>query len=416
MDIPRYGIARNKKLRALAVLFALAFLVIATAYGISSLEPAARSVDGATLWRDRVQRGTMLRDVHGVGSLVPEDSLWISTSRDGVVEKIHVRIGDTVGPSTILAELRSEDLLQSLLDAELQIRAAEADLASMNAAHERDAISQTTQLASMEVSVERARLRGQTDQELGESGLKSMLDVRLSKMEADSLVMQLEQERKRVEALNVAAQTQVLAQKTRIALHQSTYEMRKRQVDQLKIRADASGVLQELSLQLGQRVSSGMTIAKIADPGRLKAQIRIPETQAKDLLVGQSASIDTHSAVVPGRVIHIDPAAVQGTVTVDVQLDGPLPSGARPNLGVDGSVEIERLSDVLFVGRSANSQAHSSTQIFKVLPTGEAIRVAVKVGRISVNSVEVVEGLEEGDEVILSDMSTWDAYNRLRLR
>jgi multidrug efflux pump subunit AcrA (membrane-fusion protein) len=219
-----------------------------------------------------------------------------------------------------------------------------------------------------------------------------------------------------VEALNVAAQTQVLAQKTRIALHQSTYEMRKRQVDQLKIRADASGVLQELSLQLGQRVSSGMTIAKIADPGRLKAQIRIPETQAKDLLVGQSASIDTHSAVVPGRVIHIDPAAVQGTVTVDVQLDGPLPSGARPNLGVDGSVEIERLSDVLFVGRSANSQAHSSTQIFKVLPTGEAIRVAVKVGRISVNSVEVVEGLEEGDEVILSDMSTWDAYNRLRLR
>jgi multidrug efflux pump subunit AcrA (membrane-fusion protein) len=192
--------------------------------------------------------------------------------------------------------------------------------------------------------------------------------------------------------------------------------MRKRQVDQLKIRAGASGVLQELSLQLGQRVSAGLTIAKIADPGRLKAQLRIPEAQSKDLLVGQFASVDTHSAVVPGRVVHIDPAAVQGTVTVDVQLDGPLPAGARPNLGVDGSVEIERLSDVLFVGRAASSQAHSTTSMFKVLPTGEAIRLPVKVGRVSVNSVEVVEGLQEGDEVILSDMSVWDRYNRLRLR
>jgi HlyD family secretion protein len=358
----------------------------------------------------------MLRDVRGTGSLVPEDSIWVSASRDGLVEKIHVRIGDTVAPNTVLAELSSLDLLQTLLDAELQIRAAEADLTVMRAAHERDAISQKAQISSIESSAERAKLRAQSDQLLGESGLKSRLDVRLSQLEADSLMVQMEQERNRVEALKLASDAQLQAQTMRIAVLQATYEMRKRQVDQLKIRAGASGVLQELSLQLGQRVSAGLTIAKIADPGRLKAQLRIPETQAKDLLVGQSASIDTHGAVVPGRVIHIDPAAVQGTVTVDVQLDGPLPAGARPNLGVDGSVEIERLSNVLFVGRAANSQAHSTTPMFKVLPTGEAIRLPVNVGRISVNSVEVVEGLQEGDEVILSEMSAWDKYSRLRLR
>jgi HlyD family secretion protein len=416
MDIPRYGIARNRKLWLSATLVALAFVMTAAAYGLSRLDPAAPSVDRATLWRDRVQRGTMLRDVRGTGSLVPEDSIWVSASRDGLVEKIHVRIGDTVAPNTVLAELSSLDLLQTLLDAELQIRAAEADLTVMRAAHERDAISQKAQISSIESSAERAKLRAQSDQLLGESGLKSRLDVRLSQLEADSLMVQMEQERNRVEALKLASDAQLQAQTMRIAVLQATYEMRKRQVDQLKIRAGASGVLQELSLQLGQRVSAGLTIAKIADPGRLKAQLRIPETQAKDLLVGQSASIDTHGAVVPGRVIHIDPAAVQGTVTVDVQLDGPLPAGARPNLGVDGSVEIERLSNVLFVGRAANSQAHSTTPMFKVLPTGEAIRLPVNVGRISVNSVEVVEGLQEGDEVILSEMSAWDKYSRLRLR
>src|SRR5688572_1462592 len=415
MDVPRYGIARSRKLWLSATLVALAFVVTAVAYGGSRLEPAAPFVDRATLWRDRVQRGTMLRDVHGVGSFVPEHSTWVSASRDGLVEKIHVRIGDTVGPNTILAELSSPDLLQALLDVELQILAAEADLDGMSAAHERDAISQQAQVASIEASAERARLRAQADHELGESGLKGRLDVRLSRLEADSLAVQLEQERKRVAALKLAMGAQMQAQNTRLAILKATCEMRRRQIDQLKIRAGASGVLQELSLQRGQRVSPGSTIAKITDPGRLKAQLRIPESQAKDLLVGQSASIDTRSGVVPGRVIHIDPAAVQGTVTVDVQMDGP-PPGARPNLGIDGSVEIERLSDVLFVGRAAHSQPNSVTPMFKVLPTGEAIRVQVRMGRVSVNSVEVVEGLHEGDEVILSDMSAWDAHNRLRLK
>ena len=416
MDIPRSGIARNRKLWATAALLALAFVVTAGAYGVSTLEPAAPTVDGGTLWRDRVRRGTMLRDVRGVGSLVPEDTLWVSASRDGLVEKIHVRIGDTVGPNTILAELTNPDLLQMLLEAELQIRAAEAELASLRATHERDAISQKGQITSIEASAKRARLRADSDQELGDSGLKSQLDVRLSQLDAESLAVQLEQERSRVEGLKLAHDAQVQSQNTRIAVLQSTYEMRKRQIEQLKVRAGAAGVLQELSLQLGQRVSTGSAIAKIAESGRLKVQLRIPETQVKDLIVGQTVSIDTHSAVVPGRVIRIDPAAVQGTVTVDVQFDGPPPAGARPNLGVDGSVEIERLSDVLFVGRAAVSQAHTDTQMFKVLPNGEAIRVPVRVGRVSVSSVEVVEGLQEGDEVILSDMSAWDAYSRLRLR
>jgi HlyD family secretion protein len=415
MDIPRFGVARSKKIRR--ILFLILFILVATAmtYGLSKLRPAAPPVERATLWPDKVKRGSMLRDIHGTGTLIPEDFRWIPSNRNGLVEKLNVRIGDTVEPNTILAQLSNPDLEQSLMDTTLQIKAAEAELVNMRASHENSVINQQIQIANLEAASKRAKLQAETDEELARRGLGSQLNARLSLLTSENSADQVEREKQRIEVNEKAADAQVAAQEARLDQLRAALDMKKRQIEELKVRAGASGVLQQLSIEAGQQVAAGATIAKIAEPGRLKAQLRIPETQAKDLLLGQAASIDTRVGIVPGRVIHIDPAAVQGTVTVDVRLDGEMPKGARPDLSVDGTIEIERLTDVLYVGRPANGQADTTVQLFKVLPTGEAIRVRVRIGRVSVNSIEIVEGLQEGDEVILSDMSMWDAYDRIRL-
>jgi HlyD family secretion protein len=415
MDIPRLGVARSKKIRR--ILFLIAFIVAASAatYGLSKLKPAAPSVERATLWPDKVKRGPMLRDIHGTGTLVAEDFRWIPASRDGLVQKINVRIGDTVSPNTILAELSNPDLLQTLMDSELQIKAAEADLVNMRTGHENAAINQQILIANLDAAAQRARLQADTNDELAKRGLIGQLSVRLSHLEADNSASQVEREKQRVAINAKSADAQIAAQEARLDQLRATYEMRKRQVDELKIRAGVSGVLQQLSIEGGQRITTGAPIAKVAEPGRLKAQLRIAETQAKDILIGQTASIDTRNGIIPGRVVHIDPAAVQGTVTVDVQLEREPPKGTRPDSSVDGTIEIERLDNVLYVGRPANGQQDTTVQMFKVLANGEAVRGRVRIGRVSVNSIEILEGLQEGDEVILSDMSTWDAYDRIRL-
>jgi HlyD family secretion protein len=357
----------------------------------------------------------MLRDIHGTGTLVPENFRWIPAFRDGLVEKINVRVGDTVTPNTILAELSNPDLVQSVDDIQLQIRVAEAELKNTRATHENAAITQQMQVATMENTAKQARLKSDLDDESFKRGLIAQLPARLSRMDADNTAAQVEREKQRVEIIARSAQAQIAAQEALIEQLRANYEVRKRQVGELKIRAGVYGVLQQLSVEGGQRVAANAAVAKVAEPGHLKAQLKIAETQAKDLLVGQAASIDTRNGIVPGRVVHIDPAAVQGTVTVDVQLDGELPRGARPELSVDGTIEIERLNDVLYVGRPANGQPDTTIQIFKVLASGEAVRTRVKIGRVSVNSIEILEGLREGDEVILSDMSSWDGYDRLRV-
>jgi HlyD family secretion protein len=415
MDKPRFGVARSKKIRR--IIFLILFILVATAmtYGLSKLKPAAPSVERATLWSDKVKRGPMLRDIHGTGTLIPEDFRWIPSNRNGLVEKINVRIGDTVAPNTLLAELSNPDLEQSLMDTTLQIKAAEAELVNMRASHENAVLNQQIQIANLEAASKRARLQADTDDELARRGLGSQLNARLSQLTSENSADQVQREKQRIEVNEKAADAQIAAQEARLDQLRAASDMKKRQIEELRIRAGVSGVLQQLSIEAGQLVAAGATIAKIAEPGRLKAQLRIPETQAKDLVLGQAASIDTRVGIVPGRVIHIDPAAVQGTVTVDVRLEGEMPKGARPDLSVDGTIEIERLTDVLFVGRPANGQADMTVQLFKVLATGEAIRAKVHIGRISVNSIEVVEGLQEGDEVILSDMSMWDAYDRIRL-
>ena len=415
MDIPRLGVARNKKIRRIIISLVIVLLATAGTYGLSKLKPAAPSVDRATLWPDKVKRGEMLRDVHGTGTLVPEDFRWIPAGRDGLVERINVRIGDTIAPSTVLAELANPELLESLADTQLQIRAAEADLANTRAAQENSAINQQILIANLEAAAKRARLQADTEDELAKRGLTSQLTVRLSNLEADNAASQVEREKSRVLVTARAAEAQLAAQEARLDQLRANLEMKKRQVNELKIRGGVTGVLQQISIEVGQRVAAGATIAKLAEAGRLKAQIRIPETQIKDVLIGQVASIDTRLGIVPGRVVHIDPAAIQGTVSVDVQLHGELPRGARPDLSVDGTIEIERLSNVLHVGRPANGRADTTLSLFKVVPNAEAVRTKVRVGRVSVNLIEVLEGLQEGDEVILSDMSMWDAYDRLRL-
>jgi len=357
----------------------------------------------------------MLRDIHGTGTLVPEDFRWIPAGRDGLVEKLNVRIGDTVSPDTILAELSNPDLLQTLMDSGLQIKAAEADLVNTRTGHENAAINQQILIANLDAAAQRAKLQADTDDELAKRGLIGQLSVKLSRLEAENSASQVERERQRVAINAKSAEAQIAAQEARIDQLRATYEMRKRQIDELKIRAGVSGVLQQLSIEGGQRIAAGAPIAKVAEPGHLKAQLRIAETQAKDILIGQTASIDTRNGIIPGRVVHIDPAAVQGTVTVDVQLEGELPKGARPDSSVDGTIEIERLASVLYVGRPANGQQDTTVQMFKVLTNGEAVRSRVRIGRVSVNSIEILEGLQEGDEVILSDMSMWDAYDRIRL-
>jgi HlyD family secretion protein len=415
MDIPRLGVARKRTIRRILFLIAILLAVSAATYRLSKMKAAAPAVDRATLWPDKVKRGSMLRDIHGTGTLVPEDIRWIPSARDGVVEKINVRIGDTVNPNTVLAELSNPDLVQALMDSGLQIKAAEADLINTRTSHENDLISQQILIANLGAAAKRAALQKDTDEELLKRGLIGQLPVKLSRLEADNSLSQIDREKQRVAISAKSAEAQIAAQEARLDQLRETHEMRKRQIDELRIRAGVSGVLQQLSIEGGQHIAAGTAVAKIAEPGHLKAQLRIAETQMKDVLLGQTASIDTRIGIVPGRVVHIDPAAIQGTVTIDIQLDGELPKGARPDLSVDGTIEIEHLSDVLYVGRPPNGQPDSTIQIFKVLPNGEAIRTRVRVGKVSVNSIQVLEGLQAGDEVILSDMSTWDAYDRIRL-
>ena len=415
MDIPRLGVARKRTIRRILFLIAILLAVSAATYRLSKMKAAAPAVDRATLWPDKVKRGSMLRDIHGTGTLVPEDIRWIPSAREGVVEKINVRIGDTVNPNTVLAELSNPDLVQALMDSGLQIKAAEADLINTRTSHENDVISQQILIANLGAVAQRAKLQADTDDELLKRGLIGQLTVKLSRLEADNSASQIDREKQRIAVSAKSAEAQIAAQEARLDQLRETHELRKRQIDELRIRAGVSGVLQQVSIEGGQHIAAGTAVAKIAEPGHLKAQLRIAETQMKDVLLGQNASIDTRIGIVPGRVVHIDPAAIQGTVTIDIQLDGELPKGARPDLSVDGTIEIERLSDVLYVGRPPNAQPDSTIQMFKILPNGEAVRTRVRIGKVSVNSIQILEGLQAGDEVILSDMSAWDAYDRIRL-
>jgi HlyD family secretion protein len=420
MDIQRpSSVARKKKLKQMAFAIAGLLVVGLVSVVLARLKPAAPTVERATVWVDTVKRGAMLRQVRGLGTLVPVDEArrWIAASTQGRVDRIVLRPGAEVTPDTVVLEL-SDPLARQLLDeAEQQFLAAEADFASLEAQLQTDTLNQRSAAATVEADFQQARLEKEVNEDLAKDGLVSNLILKQSTVRADSLAMRnsLEQERVKVAETNIRAQLK--AQQARIDQLKSLVALRSQQVDQLRVRAGMHGVLEQVPVEVGQQVAPGANLARVADPTRLKAELRIAETQARDLTIGQVAQVDTRNGIIPGRVIRIDPAAQNGTVTVDVQLEGELPRGARPDLSVDGTVELERLDNVLYVGRPAFGQEQSTVGLFKLDPaTGEASRMQVQLGRSSVNTIEVMGGLAEGDQVVLSDMSAWDQFDRIRLR
>ncbi len=416
MDIQRSAsVARNKKIKRLVIVVLILIAASAVTLGLSRMKPAAPTVDGATLWRDTVKRGSMLVTVRGLGTLVPEEIRLIPSNRDGIVEEKRVKIGDTVQADTILVVLSNPDLLQQVANQELAYQRAIADLANTRAQLETQILNQKSTQASKENQAQQARLQADTDEQLFKEGLGPELNVRKSKTNADSLANEVALEKQRVDTLLRSNQAQITAQEAGLQQLKAVWELGKKQIEQLKVRAGAPGVLQQLNVEFGQRVLPGTVVAKVANPGKLKAELKIAETQVKDIAIGQVAQIDTRNGIIPGRVVRLDPAAINGTVTVDVSLEGELPKGARPDLSVDGTVEISRLENVLYVGRPAYGQQDSTITIFKMTPAGEAVRTQVKLGRSAVNTIQIVEGLNVGDTVILSDMSTWDAVDRVKV-
>ena len=416
MDIPRKDFARKRRVRRVIYTVLAALLLGAVTYGLSTLEPAAPAVERATVFMDEVKRGPMLRQVRGLGALVPEEILLIPASDEGRVERRLVLPGSPVEPGTVLLELSSPLLEQLVWDAESQLKAAEADYANLKVQLESQRLDQESMAAQVEAEYREAQARFEADEELAAEGLIPNLNLTISRANAEQLAKRLRLERERVSIRDPAVEAQLAAQQARIDQAQGLMELRRGQFDKLKVRAGARGVLQQLEVEVGQLVTPGTPLARVSDPRRLKAELRIPETQAKDVQFGQKAEIDTRNGIIPGTVIRIDPASIEGTVTVDVRLDAELPKGARPDLSVDGTIELERLADVLYVGRPVYAQQESTIGLFRMEPDGEhAVRTQVQVGRTSVNTIEIRGGLQLGDTVILSDMSAWDAYDRIRL-
>lgn len=416
MDIPRQIDTRRRLIKRVSIGSASLLALVLITVGLSRLKPAAPTVERATVWMDTVKRGEMLRQVRGPGTLVPEEIRWIPAVTEGRVERRVVLPGTVVKADTVIIELSNPELEQAAQDAELQLRAAEAEYANLQVQLQSQLFNQQAQAATVEAAYHQATLQAEADEDLARQGLIADLTRKLSASRAGELATRHELEQKRLKIASQAVEPQLASQRARMEQSRALYQLRRKQVQDLKVRAGIEGVLQELPVEVGQRVAPGTNLARVARPERLKAELRIAQTQAKDIEVGQTASIDTRNGLIPGRVVRIDPAVREGTVTVDVALLGELPKGARPDLDVDGTIEIERLADVLYVGRPAYGQPDSTVGLFKLEVDGvTAVRVQVKLGRSSVTTIEVVSGLKEGDTVILSDTSAWDAFDRIRL-
>jgi len=419
MDIQRPSNARAKKIRRI-VYVALAVVSLAgVSYGVSRLRPAAPAVDKATIWTDDVKRGPMLIEVHGLGTLVPEDIRWIPAQTDSRVERIVIHAGTTaaVQPSSVILELSNPELQRELLDAEYQLKGAQADYENLKVQVGSDLLNQKATTAQVRSDYEQARIQHEVDDKLRAEGLASELTAQLSKVRVEQLAIRLKLEEDRTANAVDTAKTRLMVQQAKVDQQRALYDLKKSQADGLHVRAGIQGILQLVPVEVGQHVTPGTNLARVADPKRLKAEIKIAETQANVVAIGQLAAIDTRNGVVKGHVSRIDPSVLNGTVTVDVSITDPLPSGARPDLSVDGTIEIENLKDVLYVGRPVHGQTGSTIGLFKLVPDGsEAERVTVTLGKSSVNTVEILQGLKVGDKVVLSDMSNWDAFGRIRLR
>jgi HlyD family secretion protein len=418
MDISRPDI-KKKKMRRQWILAGCGVVAVAlVAFFVTRLKPAAPEVDRATVWTDGVKRGPLLVQVRGPGTLVPrEDRIrLIPAETAATVVRIRVLPGAKVEPGTILMDLVDPQLQQELLDAQLQLKGAQADYINTRAKVQSDLMDQKAAGATVGADYSQAQLQAQTDKSLYDLGVISGLTYSASKGKADELTTRNDLEKQRLTMNEKAIETQLAVQQTKVDQAKALLGLKQKQQDALSVRAGISGVLVELDHQVGEHVDVGTTLAKVVQPDQLKASLKIAETQARDIQIGQPAEVDTHNGVIEGKVMRIDPGVLNGTVTVDVELAGALPLGARPDLSVDGQIDLSRMSDVLFVGRPAFGNENSTITLFKLGPDGKtALRVPVKVGRASVNSIQVLEGLQVGDTVILSDMSRWDGTDRIRL-
>ncbi len=416
MDIARPDVAAKKRKRRIITISAIALGVILATIGLSRLKPAVPTVDRSTVWIDTVKRGPMVRQVRGLGTLVPEEIRWLPANTEGRVEKIIVRPGAHVEPDTEILQLSSPDFEQSAHDAELQATAAEAELTTLRANLQRELLDQESTTAKVRSDYEQAKMERQTNDQLNKNGLIAALQYKTSKVKEDELANRNQIEEKRLQFSRDSIDPQLASKQAAVDQAKQLAKLKSDQVEALHVRAGMSGVLQQLPVEIGQRVKVGDNLARVADPTKLKAQVKIAETQAKDIQIDQKATIDTRNGVVNGHVIRVDPAVEQGTVTVDVAIDGELPKGARPDLSVDGTIELERLNDVIYVGRPAFGQENNTVGIFKLVAgSNEAVRTPVKLGKSSVNTIEIVNGLQPGDQVILSDTSAWDSHERIRL-
>src|SRR5262252_1883771 len=418
MDIKRPPKSKLKK-RIRTGLFILIGLVAVggITYGLSKMKPAAPTLERSTAIIDVVKRGEMVREVHGNGTLVPQVTRWIPSPADGRVEKVFVQAGAEVGAGSIIVELSNPQMEQQAVDAALQVKTAEADAENLRVKLESDSMTQQSQIASIKAEYSQAKLQLDADEVLAKQGLMAELLLKVSRVHVQDLANRLKVEQERLAFTSKSTKAQINAQQSRVQQLQALAKLKKDQVDALKVRAGTSGVLQQVSVQEGQQVTPGINIARIADPASLKAELKIAETQIKDVKEHQKAIIDTRNGVIEGQVARIDPAAREGAFTVDITFTGPLPASARVDLSVDGTIELERLKNVLYVGRPAFGQGQQTVGIFRLSPDGsEATRTQVSLGRSSVSTIEIVNGLREGDQVIISDTSAVDNYRTIRLR
>lgn len=416
MDIPRKSAAKKRRVKRILYSLTAVIAVAVITVGVSRLQPAAPSVDKETLWKGTVARGTIPRNVRGMGTLVPEEIRYVPAISTGRIEKRLVQPGAQVKADTVLFELTNPEIEQAFVDAESQLRGATANLTTLRVQLDKTILDQEATLAQAKSDFNKAKMQYEVNDSLGKKELKSKLEVDLSRIAAEDAENRVTLEIKRLAGSRDEAKARLAAEDEKVRQLKDAVQLKRTQMDALKVRAGIDGQLQTIAVQVGQQVTLGQELARVANPKRLKAELKVNETQAKDIQLGQSVSVDTRNGIIAGRVIRIDPSVQNGTRTVDASLEGELPKGAVPDLSVDGTIELEKLENILYVNRPVRGQEHATVGIFKVDPDGAgASQVQVKLGRGSVTTIEVLEGLREGDVVILSDTSQWDSSPRIRL-
>jgi HlyD family secretion protein len=411
------AILKRKRLRQAGYAAVGVIIVIGVSIALARMEPAAPNVERATVLVDTVKRGSIIRQVRGLGTLVPEDTRWLPSTTEGRVERILLRPGAQVSPNSVILELSNPQVEQEAINAKLALQSAEAALENLRVQLQSEFLTQQSQVAALDADFQQAKMQAEADEELAKEQLISEITRKQSHLKSDTLKKRLALDMERLSTAKQSIDARVRVQEAAVSQARAVSDLQASRMAALKVTPGFSGVLQQVPVEVGQRVGPGANLARVADPGRLKAELKIAETQAKDIEVGQSAEIDTRNGVISGLVSRKDPAAANGTVTVDVSLTGELPRGAVPDLSVDGTIQLERLENILYVGRPSLGQEQSTVGLFKLTnAAGDAERVQVSLGKSSVNAIEVKQGLNDGDQVVLSDMSAWDAFPKVRLR